>query len=1039
MRLKILFTLAILASFILALNDESWSDEENYKFERMWPTLPQPWYFYEVRGIAIDNSGNVYIVDGSHDRIQKFNANGAFITKWGREGSGNGQFDGPKGVALDRSGDVYVVDVHNHRIQKFSATGEFIATWGSEGAGDGQFSVPSHIALDSSGNIYVADSGNDRIQKFSSNGVFLVKWGSEGDGNGQFDFPNGIAVDSNDNVYVGDYINHRVQKFSATGAFIAKWGGYGNGDGQFLYPEGITVDGNGYVLVADTINNRIQIFNANGDFIAKWDSEGAGAGAFDYPKDIAIDETGAIYFTDPGFFGIHKFSATGNPISRWSSQGEENGQFDWPKGIALDSNGNVYVADKGANRIQKFNSAGNFVAKWGGEGDGDGQFVDPVDVAVDYRGNVYVTDYGNMRIQKFNANGDFITKWGGEGCGDGQFRRPHGIAVDSSGNVYVADTSCHVIQKFGANGDFIESWGGYGVFDAPADISVDSRGNVYVVDADDHNVRKLTSNGDLIIEWGGKGSGVGQFSSPTNITVDNSDNVYIADTWNHRIQKFNPSGEYLTKFGGMGSEAGLLYRPGGIAVDPSGKIYVADGMNNRIQVYHTANDSVQSKAIIVAGGGPYPGNTLWDATQLCANFAYRALAYQGYNKDAIYYLSADTDLDLDGNGILDDVDADATNSNLQYAIETWARDAEDLFIYITDHGGFESFRMGEFETLEATVLDGWLDNLQATMDGPVTLLYDACRSGSFLDALAPPEGKQRIIATSASADQEALFGGRGSISFSYIFWSRMLLGDSFYDAYTNAKNSIALSYTQNSQLEADGNGVPNERADKEIAQAMKIGNETVTAADMPGIEEVSPARVLAGDTSALIYADNVIDADGISRVWAVITPPKYFSASPDDPVLDLPILELPHAGDNRYEGIYTGFDKQGDYNIAIFAADNSTLRTQSLPITTAVTQNLGQGAAEITPNIQANGSDTAIIATEGSPVSITLSMASGNNAGQNADWWILELTPEQTWNYFDLNGLSFTPGVQTTAEGPLVDFPNVQILHLTGLSLGNHV
>src|SRR5512145_2825860 len=49
-----------------------------YRFERLWPELPQPWYFSSPTGIAIDAAGNVYVADKSHNRIQKFDANGGF-------------------------------------------------------------------------------------------------------------------------------------------------------------------------------------------------------------------------------------------------------------------------------------------------------------------------------------------------------------------------------------------------------------------------------------------------------------------------------------------------------------------------------------------------------------------------------------------------------------------------------------------------------------------------------------------------------------------------------------------------------------------------------------------------------------------------------------------------------------------------------------------------------------------------------------------------------------------------------------------------
>ena len=52
----------------------------------------------------------------------------SFITKWGSFGQGDGQFAGfVAAVAVDSSsGNVYVADNGNHRIQKFSANGDFL-------------------------------------------------------------------------------------------------------------------------------------------------------------------------------------------------------------------------------------------------------------------------------------------------------------------------------------------------------------------------------------------------------------------------------------------------------------------------------------------------------------------------------------------------------------------------------------------------------------------------------------------------------------------------------------------------------------------------------------------------------------------------------------------------------------------------------------------------------------------------------------------------------------------------------------------------
>ena len=175
---------------------------------------------------------------------------------------GDGQFALPQGIALDSAGNVYVADFGNARIQKFDANGKFLTKWGSLGAGEGQFHEPRGIAVDSRGNVYVVDSGNHRVQKFSPAGAFLAKWGIPGNEDGQFFLPFGIAIDSQSNVYVADALNHRIQKFAAGGKFLTQWGRLGKEDGLFNAPTGIAIDADGNIYVADSVNSRLQKFAA---------------------------------------------------------------------------------------------------------------------------------------------------------------------------------------------------------------------------------------------------------------------------------------------------------------------------------------------------------------------------------------------------------------------------------------------------------------------------------------------------------------------------------------------------------------------------------------------------------------------------------------------------------------------------------------------------------------------------------------------------------------------------------------------------------
>jgi len=72
------------------------------------------------------------------------------------------------GIGIDSDGYVYVSEGYpNYRIQKFDSEGNFITKWGSEGSGDGQFKEPLNIAVDSLGNVYIADAYNQHIQVFS--------------------------------------------------------------------------------------------------------------------------------------------------------------------------------------------------------------------------------------------------------------------------------------------------------------------------------------------------------------------------------------------------------------------------------------------------------------------------------------------------------------------------------------------------------------------------------------------------------------------------------------------------------------------------------------------------------------------------------------------------------------------------------------------------------------------------------------------------------------------------------------------------------
>jgi hypothetical protein len=62
-------------------------------------------------------------------------------------GSGNGQFSCPVGIAIDGSGNLWVVDNGNNRVQEFSGGGSYLSQFG--GSGNGYLGGPLHIAIGS--------------------------------------------------------------------------------------------------------------------------------------------------------------------------------------------------------------------------------------------------------------------------------------------------------------------------------------------------------------------------------------------------------------------------------------------------------------------------------------------------------------------------------------------------------------------------------------------------------------------------------------------------------------------------------------------------------------------------------------------------------------------------------------------------------------------------------------------------------------------------------------------------------------------------
>jgi DNA-binding beta-propeller fold protein YncE len=110
-------------------------------------------------------------------------------------------------------------------VQKFDAEGKFVTTFGQLGTNWGEFDKPKGIAVDSFGNLYVVDSGWSNVQIFNPKGQVLLFFGGRGPVPGMLKNPLAVAIDKNNRIYVGDYLNHRIGVYdlvntTATDSFL---------------------------------------------------------------------------------------------------------------------------------------------------------------------------------------------------------------------------------------------------------------------------------------------------------------------------------------------------------------------------------------------------------------------------------------------------------------------------------------------------------------------------------------------------------------------------------------------------------------------------------------------------------------------------------------------------------------------------------------------------------------------------------------------------------------------------------------------------
>lgn len=237
-------------------------------------------------GLAIDDTGNVYIADGNNSVVRKVNVAGIISTAvgtgtYGYSGDGGlaiaAQIGVPAGLSFDAKGNLYIVDMVNNAVRKVRPDG-IISTLATN------LLYPTGIAVDTKYNVYVCNTAGQQIIKYDTLGNNTVyagtgAWGYSGDNgpavSAQLNLPSytaieppiNIGVDKLGQVYIPDWLNHRVRMIDTMGIIrtIAGTGVGGfSGDGglatlaKISGPTGVSVDNQGSIFIADYSNYRIR-------------------------------------------------------------------------------------------------------------------------------------------------------------------------------------------------------------------------------------------------------------------------------------------------------------------------------------------------------------------------------------------------------------------------------------------------------------------------------------------------------------------------------------------------------------------------------------------------------------------------------------------------------------------------------------------------------------------------------------------------------------------------------------------------------------
>ncbi|QDU95193.1 NHL repeat-containing protein [Lignipirellula cremea] len=256
-----------------------------YQVHHDWPELPSPYTWQTTHNVAVDKSGNLYVIhEGKaelkdHPSIFVFDPQGKFVRAFGNEFQGGGH-----GIEVREEGNeefLYVCAYQQVKsFAKLTLKGETVwrqfapmesgvyaegentnpqKVWGRD-----RF-LPTNFAFLSDGGFLLADGyGSYFIHRFDKDAKWVSCFGGPGDGKGKFNTPHGVWIDRRPGreelVVVCDRAHHTLQYLTLDGEHRETLTGFG-------LPANVDTYEN--LLVAPELHARVTLLNEKNEVVAQ--------------------------------------------------------------------------------------------------------------------------------------------------------------------------------------------------------------------------------------------------------------------------------------------------------------------------------------------------------------------------------------------------------------------------------------------------------------------------------------------------------------------------------------------------------------------------------------------------------------------------------------------------------------------------------------------------------------------------------------------------------------------------------------------------